>query len=269
MQVPPYFDALIAAYRRGATQRPVHLGYWQDGDHGDFAGAQARLDQVMIDLADVRDRQSVLDIGCGFGGTIARINDRRHGMRLAGVNVDARQIDICRGIIPRAHNSLSWHLADATELPFGDAAFDRVFCIEAMFHFSSRRKLFAEAARVLKPGGVMVGTDILFSPAAKSATVPVERILQAGFGPWPDVWSTDADHVALAEAAGLKGDVRDITDRVAPTHNYTSPPNADPLDPHVPAPVLASVVLKWLHDRDWLRYVSFKFERPLGATATT
>lgn len=262
MQVPPYFDALIDAYRRGATQRPVHLGYWRDQDDGDFASAQARLDEVMIELADIHDRQSILDIGCGFGGTLARINDSHQGMRLAGVNIDTRQIDICRSIVPRADNSIAWRLADATDLPFNDASFDRVLCIEAMFHFPSRRKLFAEAARVLKPGGVMAGTDILFSTAARSASVPVERILQAGFGPWPDVWGGDADHVALAAAAGLTGYVHDISLRVAPTHRYTSPPNADPLDPHAPAPVLASVVLRWLHDHGWLQYVSFRFERP-------
>ena len=262
MQVPPYFDALIAAYRRGATQRPVHLGYWRDGDDGDFAAAQARLDDVMIELAEIHDQQSVLDIGCGFGGTLSRINDTHQRMQMAGVNVDPRQIDICRGIVPRAGNSFAWHIADATELPFGDEAFDRVFCVEAMFHFSSRRKLFAEAGRVLKPGGVIVGTDILFSAFAKSEPVPVERILQAGFGPWPDVWGADADHAALASAAGLTGNVRDITARVAPSHRYTSPPNADPLDPHAPTPVLASVALRWLHDRGLLRYVSFRFERP-------
>src|SRR5690349_5084989 len=130
MQVPPYFDALIEAYRRGATQRPVHLGYWPGRDDGDFARAQARLDEVMIESADIRDGQSILDIGCGFGGTLARINDHHHDMRLAGVNIDDRQLAICRAIVPRAGNALALHLADATALPFADATFDRVFCIE-------------------------------------------------------------------------------------------------------------------------------------------
>jgi len=264
MQVPPYFDALIDAYHRGATLRSVHLGFWRDRDDGDFAGAQTRLDQVMIELADIHDRQSVLDIGCGFGGTLARVNDHHQCMRLAGVNVDARQIDICRGIAGRAGNSLAWHIADATSLPFGEAAFDRVLCIEAMFHFSSRRRLFAEAARVLKPGGVMAGTDILISTAARSAPVPIEKILQSGFGPWPDVWSADANHVSLARAAGLTGEVRDITAEIAPSHRYTSPPHADPDDRHAPAPVRASAALRWLQDRGWLQYVSFRFERPLS-----
>lgn len=277
--VPPYFDDLIAAYHRGATARSVHLGYWLDGDDGDFAAAQARLDQLMIDLAEIRDGQSVLDAGCGFGGTLARINETHQDMGLAGVNIDARQIDICRRVESRAGNLLTWHIADAPRLPFAGAAFDRVFCVEAMFHFASRRQFFAEAARVLTPGGVLAGTDILISPAAQSAPFPIEAILQAGFGPWPDVWGEDADHVRLAagpafldRASGavesLIGDVRDITAEVAPSYRYTSPPDADPGDARAPAPMRASAALRWLHDRGWLRYVAFRFERPHAAGAT-
>ncbi len=259
--LPPYFDGLIDAYHRGLTQRSVHLGYWRDGDDDDFAGAQARLDQVVVDLAGLASGQSVLDVGCGFGGTIARINDTYQHMRLTGINIDARQIDICRTIPGRAGNVLAWQIADATRLPFGGGSFDRVFCVEAMFHFASRRRLFEEAARVLKPGGVLAGTDILISPAARSAPLPIESILQAGFGPWPDVWGSDADHLQLARTAGLSGDVRDISAPVAPSYRYTAPPQADPGSADAPAPLRASAALRWLHQRGWLQYVCFRFER--------
>ena len=263
--LPPYFDGLIDAYHRGLTQRSVHLGYWRDGDDGDFAGAQARLDRLLVDWAAVAGGQSVLDAGCGFGGTLARINDVHHGMRLAGINIDLRQLAICRTIASGPGNVLSWQIADATRLPFTAAAFERVFCVEAMFHFPSRRQFFAEAARVLKPGGVLVGTDIVISPDARTAPVPIEAILQAGFGPWPDVWGADADHLQLARDAGLGGEVCDITAQVAPSYRYTAPPQAGPEDAGAPAPLRASAALRWLHQRGWLRYVRFRFEREAAA----
>ena len=222
----------------------------------------------MIDLADIASGQSVLDVGCGVGGTIARLNETYQRMRLTGINIDERQIDICRGITGRAGNVLSWEMADAGRLPFAGAAFDRVLCVEAMFHFASRRQFFAEAARVLKPAGVLTGTDILISPAARSAPFPIDAILNAGVGPWPDVWGSDADHVTLAGAAGLSGEVRDMTPQVAPSYRYTAPPQADPGDANAPAPMRASAALRWLHDRGWLQYVCFRFERP-GATEVT
>ena len=259
--LPPYFDGLIDAYRRGMTGRSVHLGYWRDRDDGDFAAAQALLDQVVIDLAEVANGQAVLDAGCGFGGTISRLNDIHHDMRLTGINIDARQIDICRGIASTPGNRVDWQIADATRLPFAAAAFDRVFCVEAMFHFSSRRQFFSEAGRVLKPGGVLTGTDILIAPQARSEPLPIDAILQAGFGPWPDVWGADADHAQLARRAGLSGEVRDITAEVAPSYRYTAPPQADPRDAAAPAPMRASAALRWLHERRWLQYVCFRFER--------
>jgi MPBQ/MSBQ methyltransferase len=240
----------------------VHLGYWRGADDGDFAGAQARLDQLVVDFAGVASGQSVLDVGCGFGGTIARLNETYQRMHLTGINIDARQIEICRSIARRAGNVLAWHIADAGRLPFAGAIFDRVFCVEAMFHFVSRRQFFAEAARVLKPAGALTGTDILISPEARSAPFPIDAILQAGFGPWPDVWGADANHAQLASAAGLRGEVRDITPQVAPSYRYTAPPHADPGDDKAPPPMRASAALRWLHERGWLHYVCFRYERP-------
>jgi len=222
----------------------------------------------VIDLAEIAGDQSILDVGCGFGGTLARLNDTKHGMRLTGINIDWRQIEICRTIAGRAGNALSWEVGDATSLPFSDAAFDRVFCVEAMFHFASRRRFFTEAARVLKPGGVLAGTDILISSSARAARFPIDAILQAGFGPWPDVWGADADHAQLARSAGLNGEIRDITSQVAPSHRYTAPPQASPAEADAPAPMRAAAALRWLHERGWLQYVCFRFERPRAQGVT-
>jgi SAM-dependent methyltransferase len=216
----------------------------------------------VIDRASIANGQSVLDVGCGFGGTIARINETHHDMQLTGVNVDQRQIDICRTIASKNRNVLSWQVGDATQLTFADATFDRVFCVEAMFHFSSRRRFFAEASRVMKPGAVLAGTDIVISPSARAAEFPIGAILHAGFGPWPDVWNADADHVQLARSAGLSGEIADITTEIAPSHRYTAPPHADIADAGAPAPMRASVALRWLQQRGWLRYILFRFERP-------
>ena len=51
--------------------------------------------------------------------------------------------------------------ARAEDLPFPDASFDRLFCVNALHHFSDRQRFFAEARRVLKPGGglLTIGKD--------------------------------------------------------------------------------------------------------------
>ena len=54
------------------------------------------------------------------------------------------------------------HDGDATALPYADKSFDAVVCFTMLHHVPSQEKqnqLFAEAMRVLRPGGVFAGSD--------------------------------------------------------------------------------------------------------------
>jgi MPBQ/MSBQ methyltransferase len=273
-KVPAYFDYLIDAFRRGAAGRFVHLGYWDNPrkPDEDFAAAQVRLDERVLALAGVDSGYSILDVGCGFGGTIAGLNERLQDAWLAGVNIDPRQIAICRQLAPVNANRLEWQEADACRLPFSAGSFDRVLCTEAMFHFGSRRAFFAEVARVLKPGGRFVGSDITIAESARRIRVPgfsIEAPLQDGYGPWPDFWGDDADHAKLAKAAGLrKAKFEDITAHTLPSHRFTAPTDADESRDTGNLALRAALMLRWLHQQGHLRYALFRFEKPVTGTGT-
>ena len=268
-RVPAYFDYLIEAFHQGGAGRFVHLGYWEGApakpSAADFPAAQQRLDERLIGMADVSAGQAVLDVGCGFGGTIAGLNGQLAGAWLAGVNVDPRQLAICRQVAPANGNRLEWQEADACRLPFAAGSFDRVLCIEAMFHFSSRREFFLEAARVLKPGGVLVGSDITIAESARSAEVPgfaIEAPLQDGYGPWPDFWGDDADHATLAADAGLAEAIfEDVTANTLPSHRYTASDDADESRDSGNRALRAALMLRWLHRKGHLRYRLFRFKK--------
>jgi SAM-dependent methyltransferase len=191
-------------------------------------------------------------------------------MRLVGVNIDPRQLDICRSLAPLHHNVLRWVGADACSLPFPARSFDRVLCIEAMFHFTSRRTFFHEVARVLRPGGTFVASDIVLTESATQVDVPrfcIEAPLRDGYGPWPDFWGDDADHRALGRAAGLRcTSLLDATQQTRPSHRFTVPHDADTRpDPGDPL-MRAAMMLKWLHDKGHMQYVYMRFDKP-GAPA--
>lgn len=55
--------------------------------------------------------------------------------------------------IQRDADAMTWQQADALDLPFGDASFDVVCCQFGVMFFPDKQRGFAEALRVLKPGG--------------------------------------------------------------------------------------------------------------------
>ena len=179
----------------------MHLGLWDEPptpatlvQPDAFPRAQARLNDCLFEFTDLADGQRVLDVGCGFGGTLEAVDLRHRRMALIGLNIDPRQLEICRHLRPCQSNTLCWMEADAVDavaMPLASTSLDRLLCFEAMFHFESRRQLFREAARVLAPGGVMAVSDILLRPAADGVPGADAALMQAvcqGFGPWPDFW---------------------------------------------------------------------------------
>ena len=101
---------------------------------------------------------AVLEVGCGTGHWLA-CSAKAMAQRgiLAGVDPSAPMLARARGAAPRA----LLMRARAEDLPWRDATFDRIFCVNALHHFADRMRFFAEARRVLTPGGglLTIGKD--------------------------------------------------------------------------------------------------------------
>ena len=204
----------------------MHWGYWPAPrrallSDADFAIAAERLTQEICALADLADGHLVLDVGCGFGGTIAFLNERFDAMQLLGVNIDPRQLDRAkRLVLPLKHNTIAFQEGDACALPFPDASFDRVLAVECIFHFPSRETFFQEACRVLKPGGLLTLSDFLPSKAFAPFCRPRKPGRHNAFGSI-DVEYTLSRYRALAKRTGLVSEAeRDIGRNTLPTYRY-------------------------------------------------
>jgi SAM-dependent methyltransferase len=90
----------------------------------------------------------VLDIGCGTG-RLAAILSEQHGARVAGVDPSLEMLEVAerRGI-----PGLELVRGRAEELPFADGQFERAVMTLVVQHLD-RKRAFAEAVRVLAPGG--------------------------------------------------------------------------------------------------------------------
>ena len=98
---------------------------------------------------------AILEVGCGTGHWLTAVI----GLApfVAGVEPSSGMLSRARAAAPGARLVR----ASAERLPWRNASFDRVFCVNALHHFTDRRQFFAEARRVLRPGGglLSIGKD--------------------------------------------------------------------------------------------------------------
>ncbi|MFC6732640.1 MULTISPECIES: class I SAM-dependent methyltransferase [unclassified Haladaptatus] len=93
---------------------------------------------------------------------------------------------------------------DATRLPVQTASVDAVVIVDALHHMPRHRAVIAEAARVLRPGGVLVVREFDPETLRGRALVAVERLV--GFD---STFDTPHELAGLMKAAGLEPAVPD------------------------------------------------------------
>src|SRR5262249_16106429 len=103
---------------------------------------------------------NVLEVACGSGGLALHL-DRTRTCHVTGPDVNPEVIATAeRAAKGRGIGNARFVLADMDKgLPFEDASFDGVLCIDSINHFRDRLTVLREWHRVLKPGGRCVFTD--------------------------------------------------------------------------------------------------------------
>jgi SAM-dependent methyltransferase len=131
----------------------LHL--WYCRSKGWSRAVEQRLLPWVLAGVDLGD--SVLELGPGFGVTT------RH---LAALTADLTAVEVDQTLAARltrtAGDRVTVMHADATALPQDDRSFSAVVCFTMLHHLPSPQaqdRLFAEAFRVLRPGGVFAGSD--------------------------------------------------------------------------------------------------------------
>ena len=105
-------------------------------------------DRLLGRLLGPGDDRLCLDLGCGGGAHVPALTGL--GWRVTGVDISPRQIDLAR------RTGITATVANAGDLPLADQSVDAVATIMTTTDFDSLPSVFAEARRVLRPGGRLV-----------------------------------------------------------------------------------------------------------------
>lgn len=161
----------IAGYytRRHAQRRDMfgdqpfaNYGYWTRPDLN-MAEASEAMASLVAASAGLSSLDDVLDVGCGYGACAVVYAQRFAPRSITGVDITEIRIEEGRKYVERCGHAATVQLevGSATQLRFAENSFDKVLAVECAFHFDTRADFFREAARVLRPGGVLALTDLL------------------------------------------------------------------------------------------------------------
>lgn len=135
LRKPHGFMARKIGQRMNAANRSLYQGAWTS--------------------LDLRDGMRVLEIGFGNGLFFHELASRAKGLKLHGLDFSQEMVAQASAQNTRliASGSLSVVEGSSDDMPFEDALFDRVFCINVVYFWDDPAAHLGEVRRVLKPGG--------------------------------------------------------------------------------------------------------------------
>lgn len=144
-----------------------------------------RLIELLLERSALPAGSTVLDVGCGIGGT-SRYLAQQHGCQVTGVTISGRQVELARKLTLEATGKTEsttpvvGNVLESTKLGDGSVRFieldaekmgdffttepnalkfDAVWISEAMSHLPNKELFFKNAELLLKPGGKLIVAD--------------------------------------------------------------------------------------------------------------
>ncbi|MDE2464877.1 MAG: methyltransferase domain-containing protein [Alphaproteobacteria bacterium] len=168
-------EAKVAGhYTHGALQAAIEAGWATVRAHSKGApvdqlagvdefhiGGRVATEMVCARI-DLGPGLKVLDIGCGLGGA-ARFMASRFDVEVEGIDLTPEYVEVGNGLSREVGLDSKVHLTQgsALNLQYEDAYFDRATQFHVGMNIEDKARLFAQIARVLKPGALFAVYDVM------------------------------------------------------------------------------------------------------------
>lgn len=150
----------------------------------------------------------VLEVGCGIGYGAYLMAELNPTLQVRAVDIDPEAIALAERLWGD-HERLSFALAAAETLPCETGTIDGVAAFEVIEHLKTPKTLLDESHRILKPGGVLVGStpnSLLFPYRVNDRwEVSPGRLRSEGVWPWHLQHFDEASLLALTNRCGFSG----------------------------------------------------------------
>ncbi len=124
--------------------------------------------EALAELAGVTEGMRVLDAGCGIGGS-SRYLAHNHGCTVSAIDVTPEYVAAAERLnaLCGLDGPISTRRGSVTDLPYADGSFDLVWCQNVSMNVADKARMFAEAHRVLVPGGRYAISHAALGPAGE------------------------------------------------------------------------------------------------------
>lgn len=160
----------------------LHYGIW-DNSTKNFKQALINTNKVLMNIAEIKDGDKILDAGCGVGGAAFFLSQQKN-VTVTGITLSDRQLALANNIAENSGltNAPKFFKMDYTNTSFDDESFDVVWACES-FSSAPEKELFVkEAYRILKKGGRLILSDYFLTEKRN----PKDELL---IKKWGQTWS--------------------------------------------------------------------------------
>lgn len=194
----------------------VHYGIW-DENTSNFQDALINTNKVVMEMVNISDGESILDAGCGVGGSVFYIAKHKK-VKVWGITLSEKQhayaVRKCSEL--GFDDVVNFKIEDYSQTSFSNNSFDVIWAIESITSANNKEQFAKEAFRLLKPGGRLIIADYF---RTKSEQEDPKELLEK----WRKLWTmapflTLAKYKTIFQNSGFSiSKELDVTKQITPT----------------------------------------------------